>query len=45
MDGVEVTKFPEFMTEIDLVEISTEMAGLKFANSFGLAFAPPTTSV
>jgi dihydropyrimidine dehydrogenase (NADP+) len=37
-------KFPEFSTEIDLVDISTTMAGLRFENPFGLASAPPTTS-
>jgi len=45
--GVEVTGpavFPEFFTEIDLVDISTTMAGLKFDNPFGLASAPPCTS-
>lgn len=38
------SKFPDFMTEIDLVDISTEMKGMKFENPFGLASAPPTTS-
>jgi dihydropyrimidine dehydrogenase (NADP+) len=36
--------FPEFTTEIDQVDISTTMAGLKFDNPFGLASAPPATS-
>ena len=40
----EKAKFPEFCTEIDLVDISTTMAGVKFDNPFGLASAPPTTS-
>lgn len=35
---------PQFYTEIDLVDISIEMCGLKFINPFGLASAPPTTS-
>lgn len=35
---------PGFFTEIDLVDISTEMAGVKFDNPFGLASAPPATS-
>lgn len=37
-------KLPNFFTEIDLVDISTEMAGIKFDNPFGLASAPPATS-
>uniref|UniRef100_T1PFN8 Dihydropyrimidine dehydrogenase [NADP(+)] n=1 Tax=Musca domestica TaxID=7370 RepID=T1PFN8_MUSDO len=35
---------PLFHTEIDNVDISVEMCGLKFENPFGLASAPPTTS-
>ena len=35
---------PGFFSEIDLVDISIEMAGKKFDNPFGLASAPPTTS-
>lgn len=35
---------PLFYTEIDLVDISVEMCGIKFENPFGLASAPPTTS-
>ena len=35
---------PGFFTEIDLVDITTEMAGIKFDNPFGLASAPPATS-
>ncbi|MEE6495752.1 hypothetical protein FKM82_002137 [Ascaphus truei] len=45
--GVSVSVKPElplFYTSIDLVDISVEMAGLKFQNPFGLASAPPTTS-
>lgn len=45
--GVTVAQKPElplFYTAIDLVDISVEMAGLRFPNPFGLASAPPTTS-
>ncbi|OQV18065.1 Dihydropyrimidine dehydrogenase [NADP(+)] [Hypsibius exemplaris] len=35
---------PMFYTAIDLVDIGIEVCGLKFANPFGLASAPPTTS-
>lgn len=35
---------PLFWTDIDLVDISVKMCGLKFENPFGLASAPPTTS-
>ncbi|EGR27432.1 hypothetical protein IMG5_196150 [Ichthyophthirius multifiliis] len=35
---------PGFYTEIDLVDISTEVCGVKMNNPFGLASAPPTTS-
>ncbi|EDV95106.1 dihydropyrimidine dehydrogenase [NADP(+)] [Drosophila grimshawi] len=35
---------PLFHTDIDNVDISVEMCGLKFENPFGLASAPPTTS-
>lgn len=35
---------PLFYTEIDLVDLSIEMCGLKFENPFGLASAPPTTA-
>nr|XP_033771656.1 dihydropyrimidine dehydrogenase [NADP(+)] isoform X2 [Geotrypetes seraphini] len=37
-------EIPLFYTPIDLVDISIEMAGLKFLNPFGLASAPPGTS-
>ncbi|XP_030382629.1 dihydropyrimidine dehydrogenase [NADP(+)] [Scaptodrosophila lebanonensis] len=37
-------ELPLFHTEIDNVDISVEMCGLKFENPFGLASAPPTTS-
>ncbi|KAM9008251.1 dihydropyrimidine dehydrogenase [NADP(+)] isoform 2-T2 [Ara ararauna] len=39
-----VPELPLFYTPIDLVDISVEMAGLKFLNPFGLASATPTTS-
>ena len=37
-------RLPAFHTAIDLVDISTEICGLKMSNPFGLASAPPTTS-
>jgi dihydropyrimidine dehydrogenase (NADP+) len=37
-------KLPLFYTEIDNVDLSVEMCGLKFENPFGLASAPPATS-
>lgn len=45
--GAEVSATPElplFYTPIDLVDISVEMAGLKFPNPFGIASATPATS-
>ncbi|RMC08460.1 hypothetical protein DUI87_14704 [Hirundo rustica rustica] len=45
--GVAVSAVPElplFYTPVDLVDISVEMAGLKFPNPFGLASATPATS-
>lgn len=45
--GVAVSTVPElplFYTPIDLVDISVEMAGLKFPNPFGIASATPATS-
>lgn len=35
---------PQFYTPIDEVDVSVEVAGLKFENPFGLASATPTTS-
>lgn len=35
---------PKFMSNIDLVDISVEICGLKLPNPFGLASAPPTTA-
>ncbi|XP_063062842.1 dihydropyrimidine dehydrogenase a, tandem duplicate 1 [Engraulis encrasicolus] len=37
-------QLPLFHTAIDVVDISVEMAGIRFPNPFGLASAPPTTS-
>lgn len=37
-------RLPRMFTNVDLVDISIEMCGLKFPNPFGLASAPPTTS-
>lgn len=37
-------EMPLFHTEIDSVDISVELCGIKFENPFGLASAPPTTS-
>lgn len=37
-------KLPLFHTEIDEVDLSVEMCGIKFVNPFGLASAPPVTS-
>ncbi|XP_019386593.1 PREDICTED: dihydropyrimidine dehydrogenase [NADP(+)] [Crocodylus porosus] len=37
-------ELPLFYTPIDLVDISVEMAGLKFPNPFGIASATPATS-
>lgn len=45
--GVEVgdtPQLPGFFTEVDLVDVSVEMAGVRFDNPFGLASAPPATS-
>lgn len=37
-------KLPLFHTEIDEVDISVEICGVKFENPYGLASAPPVTS-
>ncbi|KAH8274196.1 hypothetical protein KR018_002474 [Drosophila ironensis] len=37
-------QLPLFYTDIDAVDISVEMCGIRFENPFGLASAPPTTS-
>lgn len=39
-----VPELPLFHTEIDNVDLSVEVCGVKFENPFGLASAPPTTS-
>ncbi|XP_033127315.1 dihydropyrimidine dehydrogenase [NADP(+)]-like [Anneissia japonica] len=36
---------PKFFTAIDSVDLSVEICGLKFPNPFGLASAPPTTTM
>uniref|UniRef100_A0A1A9WDB6 Dihydropyrimidine dehydrogenase [NADP(+)] n=1 Tax=Glossina brevipalpis TaxID=37001 RepID=A0A1A9WDB6_9MUSC len=38
------SELPLFHTNIDNVDLSVEMCGLKFENPFGLASAPPTTN-
>jgi dihydropyrimidine dehydrogenase (NADP+) len=46
-DGHEVPKEPKlpgFFTPIDEVDLSVDVAGVKFFNPFGLASAPPTTT-
>jgi dihydropyrimidine dehydrogenase (NADP+) len=44
-DGVEAASvLPGLYTEIDNVDLSSEICGVKFPNPFGLASAPPTTS-
>ena len=35
---------PKFYTEVDKVDITVEMCGMKFENPFGLASATPATS-
>ncbi|KAJ8931236.1 hypothetical protein NQ314_015880, partial [Rhamnusium bicolor] len=37
-------KLPLFYTEIDEVDLSVEICGIKFENPFGLASAPPVTT-
>lgn len=37
-------ELPLFYTEIDNVDLSVEVCGIKFENPFGLASAPPTTA-
>ncbi|XP_071954424.1 dihydropyrimidine dehydrogenase [NADP(+)]-like [Antedon mediterranea] len=38
-------ELPKFFTAIDNVDLSVEICGLKFPNPFGLASAPPTTTM
>jgi dihydropyrimidine dehydrogenase (NADP+) len=44
IDYGEEPRLPGFFTEIDLVDISSTLAGVKFENPYGLASAPPATS-
>jgi len=37
-------RLPKFYTEIDNVDISVDVCGIKFMNPFGLASAPPATT-
>lgn len=37
-------QLPMFCTEIDKVDVSIDVAGIKFPNPFGLASAPPATA-
>eukprot|EP01063_Lacrimia_lanifica_P026863 TRINITY_DN368_c0_g1_i1.p1 TRINITY_DN368_c0_g1~~TRINITY_DN368_c0_g1_i1.p1 ORF type:complete len:1035 (+),score=389.41 TRINITY_DN368_c0_g1_i1:64-3168(+) len=36
---------PKFFTEVDAVDISVDFCGIKFPNPFGLASAPPATTL
>jgi len=40
----EKAQLPKFYTDIDKVDVSVEMCGVKFPNPFGLASAPPATT-
>jgi len=40
----EKPQLPKFYTDVDEVDLSVEVCGIKFPNPFGLASAPPTTS-
>ncbi|BES89931.1 dihydropyrimidine dehydrogenase [Nesidiocoris tenuis] len=40
----DVPTLPKFYTNIDDVDLSIEICGVKFENPFGLASAPPTTA-
>jgi len=40
----ETPKLPKFYTEIDQVDLSVEVCGIKFPNPYGLASAPPATT-
>ena len=46
--GVQVTigepRLPMLKTAVEDIDVSVEMAGVKFPNPFGLASAPPCTS-
>mmetsp|Transcript_8520 Transcript_8520/g.12565 ORF Transcript_8520/g.12565 Transcript_8520/m.12565 type:complete len:1017 (+) Transcript_8520:16-3066(+) len=38
-------QLPKYYTPIDKVDVSVEMCGMKFLNPFGLASAPPATTI
>ncbi|KAG2393468.1 hypothetical protein C9374_006999 [Naegleria lovaniensis] len=40
----DVPQLPKFFTEIDKVDLSVEVCGVKFENPYGLASAPPCTT-
>eukprot|EP00755_Sulcionema_specki_P005421 Sspe_Gene.32720::Locus_16027_Transcript_1_1_Confidence_1.000_Length_3250::g.32720::m.32720/K00207/DPYD; dihydropyrimidine dehydrogenase (NADP+) len=47
-NGVEIPReptLPQFHTPVDEVDISVDFCGMKFLNPFGLASAPPTTTL
>ena len=44
MPNTTTPRLPLFYTEIDDVDLSVEVCGMKFENPFGLASAPPATS-
>ena len=39
-----VPRLPKFYTDIDQVDISVDVCGIKFPNPYGLASAPPATT-
>ena len=44
-EEIKKPKLPAFHTEVDDVDISVDFVGLKFPNPFGLASAPPATTL
>eukprot|EP01134_Creolimax_fragrantissima_P000723 CFRG0723T1 len=44
VDVPSVPTLPRFFTDVDKVDLSVTVCGVKFPNPFGLASAPPTTS-
>jgi len=40
----ETPRLPKFYTEIDAVDLSVDVCGIKFPNPYGLASAPPATT-
>lgn len=40
----EKPELPNFFTEIDQIDLSVDVCGIKFPNPFGLASAPPSTT-